>query len=43
VSTVKNVQEQYAAITDPAERTRFYNKHKGELKKPSAYFNQSAA
>jgi len=43
VSTVKNVQEQYATITDPAERTRFYNKHKGELKKPSAYFNQSAA
>jgi ATP-dependent protease ClpP protease subunit len=43
VSTVKNVQEQYAAITDPAERTRFYNKHKGELKKPSAYFTPAAA
>jgi len=43
VSTVKNVQEQYAAITDPAERTRFYNKHKAELRKPSNYFNQNAA
>lgn len=43
VSNVKNVQEQYAAITDPAERTRFFNKHKAELRKPSNYFNQNAA
>jgi ATP-dependent protease ClpP protease subunit len=33
-----SIQEQFAAITDPAERTRFYNKHRADLSKPSSYF-----
>ena len=33
-----SIQDQFEAITDPAERTRFYNKHRSELSKPSSYF-----
>jgi ATP-dependent protease ClpP protease subunit len=33
-----SIQEQFEAITDPAERTRFYNKHRADLSKPSSYF-----
>jgi ATP-dependent protease ClpP protease subunit len=33
-----SIQEQFAAITDPAERTRFYNNHRADLSKPSSYF-----
>ena len=33
-----SIQDQFAAITDPAERTRFYNKHRADLNKPSSYF-----
>lgn len=33
-----SIAEQYAAITDAAERTRFYNKHREELRKPSNLF-----
>ena len=33
-----SLQEQFEAITDPGERTRFFNKHRNELGKPSSYF-----
>lgn len=36
------IAEQYAAITDAAERTRFYNKHRDELRKPSNLFQAAA-
>lgn len=36
------IAEQYAAITDAAERTRFYNKHREELRKPSNLFQAAA-
>jgi ATP-dependent protease ClpP protease subunit len=32
------LSDQYAAISDPAERSAFYNKHKAVLSKPSALF-----
>lgn len=35
------IAEQFAAITDPAERTRFYNKHRAELG-ASAFFKKAA-
>lgn len=37
-----SIAEQYAAITDAAERTRFYNKHRDELRKPSNLFQAAA-
>lgn len=37
-----SIAEQYAAITDAAERTRFYNKHREELRKPSNLFQAAA-
>jgi ATP-dependent Clp endopeptidase proteolytic subunit ClpP len=33
-----SLQDQFAAITDPAERTRFYNANRAALRKPSSYF-----
>lgn len=36
------ITEQYAAITDSAERTRFFNKHRQELRKPSNFFAAAA-
>ncbi len=36
------IAEQYAAITDSAERTRFFNKHRQELRKPSNFFAAAA-
>ena len=36
------IAEQYAAITDAAERTRFFNKHRDELRKPSNLFQAAA-
>jgi len=36
------IAEQYAAITDAAERTRFYNKHRDDLRKPSNLFQAAA-
>ena len=36
------IAEQYAAIADAAERTRFYNKHREELRKPSNLFQAAA-
>lgn len=36
------ITEQYTALTDAAERTRFYNKHKAELRKPSNLFASAA-
>lgn len=35
-----SIAEQFNTITDPAERTRFYNKHRSELG-VSAFFNRS--
>lgn len=37
-----SIAEQYAAITDAAERTRFYNKHREDLRKPSNLFQAAA-
>lgn len=37
------IAEQFAAITDSAERTRFYNKHREELRKPSNLFAAATA
>jgi ATP-dependent Clp endopeptidase proteolytic subunit ClpP len=36
------IAEQYAVITDAAERTRFFNKHREELRKPSNFFAAAA-
>lgn len=37
-----SIAEQFASITDAAERTRFYNKHRDELRKPSNLFQVAA-